>query len=157
MTRDCVFALTLVLTAFLAPLGRAGDAEPLPEPPKPPPSAKLQPSPEPVPARGLPAPPEGQLTLGSIVSNTVELYPHVRVKDPTHVAPGALSVVVAVRDPNPCRKDAAGIVFVQACVPTCPMCRLHVNKYGTHLKLDYGKYKIHFHSRDGVVTVNYDH
>jgi hypothetical protein len=156
-----VCCLALLAAAGLARLALAADGEPLPEPPKPPRSAKLQPPPEPVPSpmpsAALPsAPLDRQLSYGSIVSEPVSLYPHVRVKDGDDVAPGAVPIVVAVRDPNTCRKEPAGLVFVQVCVPTCPLCKVRVNRWGTEVKLDYGKYEVEIRSRNGLVTIDYD-
>jgi hypothetical protein len=132
--------------------------EPLPEPPKPPRSAKLQPlppAPEPVPAPALPSVPVEGLSFGSILTEPVALYPHVRVKDADDMAPGAVPVFVAVRDPN-CGRGPAGLVFVKVCVPTCPLCKVRVKKGGAEVELDYGEYEIDVRSRNGVVTIEYE-
>jgi hypothetical protein len=167
-----VCCLTLLAASGIASLALAAEAEPLPAPPKPPRSARLQPPPEPIPSpapapsaaipsaaipsAAMPSAPVEGLAYGSIVSSPVALYPHVRVKDGDDVAPGAVPVVVAVRDPNPCRREPAGLVFVQVCVPTCPLCKLRVNRWGTEVKLDYGKYEVKIRSHAGTVTVNYN-
>ena len=122
-------------------------------------SAKLQPPPEPVPSPApVPAPPaaaiEG-LAAGSIVTEGVAAYPHVRIKDADDMAPEVVPVFVAVRDPN-CRKGPAGLVFVKVCVPTCPLCKLRVKRDGARVELDYGKYEIDIRSHKGVVTIEYE-
>ncbi len=151
-----VSALALVAAASLSCWSLAGEGEPLPAPPQPPPSAKVAPSEAvPAPAGAAPAPIAG-LTLGSIVSEGVAAYPHVRVGDPHKVAPGAVPVFVAVRDPNTCRKGPAGLVFVPVCLPPCPPCKVSVNRLGNKVELDYGKYEVDLISRNGVVIVDYD-
>jgi len=139
----------------LSSLALAQQGEPLPEPPRPPRSARVQPPAEPVP----PPPPsaavvERPLTYGSIVSDSVSLYPYVRVKDADDMCPDGVSVVIAVRDPN-CRRGETGFVFVKVCVPPCNG-RVRVNKWGTEVELDYGEYEVEIKSRNGLVTVDYD-
>jgi hypothetical protein len=150
----------LLVAASLSPLGFGQQA--LPEPPKPPRGARVDPSPIPEPVvPGTPAPPLegvplGKLSYGSIVSGPVALYPHVRVKDADDAAPGGASVIVAVRDPNAGRRSPAGIVFVKICVPLCPLEKIKCNKWGTEIELDYDDYEIEIESCDGVVTIDYD-
>jgi hypothetical protein len=110
-----------------------------------------------IPPPALPAAPaEPPLSYGSVVRQQVALYPHVRVKDADDVAPGALPIVVAVRDPNCAHPKAAGVVFVKVCVPIGAPCKVRVNKRGTELELDYGEYEIEIRSERGVVTIDYD-
>jgi hypothetical protein len=152
--RVCAFAL--VAAASLSCWSLAAEGDQLPAPPRPPAGAKVAPSEAvPAPAPTAPAAIEG-LSYGSVVSEGVAAYPHVRVGDPHKVAPGAVPVLVAVRDPNACRKGPAGMVFVQVCLPPCPPCKVSVNKLGTKVELDYGKYEVDLISRNGVVIIDYD-
>jgi hypothetical protein len=97
---------------------------------------------------------------GSFVSGEVPLYPRVRAKDCDDIAPGAVPVVIAIRDPNICRKPCRccppTCVFVQVFVPACPPRKVEVDDHGAKLDLDYGEYEIEIESRKGVITVEYD-
>jgi hypothetical protein len=146
----------LVASSFLARI-HGQEAGPLPPPPKPPRGAILQPPPIPEPVvPGAPAAPLEKLSYGSIVGGPVALYPRIRVKDADDMAPAGASAIVAVRDPSAPRRSPAGFVFVKVCVPLCPLQRLKVNKWGTKVELDYGKYEIEIESCDGLVTIDYD-
>src|SRR5687767_3357870 len=128
MSRRRACSLAAFTLASLASWAIAAEPEPLPEPPRPVGGARIQPPPEGVPAPQLsptPAPAERPLFYGSIVSEPVVLYPHVRVKDADDMAPGAMPVAVAVRDPN-CGKGPAGLVFIKVCVPIGPPCKVRV-------------------------------
>lgn len=98
--------------------------------------------------------------IGEIIDCDVPLFTHVRVKDPDHIAPGAVPVVVAVRDPNLCRHSCTcceeRLVYVEICVPPCPMQKLRISPCRTYMKLDYGDYEVEITSRDGCITVDYD-
>jgi hypothetical protein len=97
---------------------------------------------------------------GSFVGEGVPLYPRVRVKDCDDIAPGAVPVVIAIRDPNICRKACRccppACVFVQVYAPSCPPRKVDVSDHGNEIDLDYGDYEIEIKSRGGVVTVDYD-
>ncbi len=152
--RVCSLAPLAALAMSLCAAGAAGQS--LPEPPQPPRSAKVPPAEAvPAPTSGAPAAPLEGITYGSIVRGGVSAYPHVRVGDPHKVAPGAVPFFVAVRDPN-CRKGPAGLVFVEVCLPTCPLCKVSVNRLGTKVELDYGKYEVDLIARNGVVIIDYD-
>jgi hypothetical protein len=153
-----MYSALLLATASLSSWSFGQNAEPLPEPPKPPRGARVEPPPQPEAVLpGAPAPlAEEQLSYGSIVRGPVSLYPRLRIKDADDMAPGGASVIVAVRDPNAGRRSPAGIVFVKVCVPLCQLERLRTRNGGTEVELDYGKYEVEIESCDGVVTIDYD-
>ena len=97
---------------------------------------------------------------GSVVSGPVGLYPRVKLEDCHKIAPGAVPVIVAVKDPNICRKHCRcclpQCVYVQVFVPPCPLLRVKVNKHGDEIELDYGKYEVDIDSENGVVEIDYD-
>jgi hypothetical protein len=103
---------------------------------------------------------QGPVPYSSLDENGVALYPHVRVKDCRNIAPGAVPIIVSVKDPNTCRKACRccppQYVLVQVFVPPCPLRKRDVGDRGAKLELDYGKYEIDIKSRDGVITVDYD-
>jgi hypothetical protein len=136
----------------------AQESEPLPPPPKPRPAPAGQGALPPPP----PAPPvvRERVPYGSFIEGAVPLYSRVRVKDCDDIAPGAVPMIVAVRDPNLCRKPCKCCpersVFVQVLVPPCPLRKVDVGSRGTVVELNYGKYEVNIISRKGVVTVEYD-
>ena len=87
------------------------------------------------------------------------LFHCVRIKDPHHVAPCAVPLVVQVKDPcwNPCDcRCAPKCVSVMICVPPCGCPKITCKKNGAYVKYDYGKYRIEIRSKNGVVEVDYD-
>ena len=95
--------------------------------------------------------------LGQFVNCQVPLATCVRVEDQCNIAPNAVPVVIAVRDPNSCVHDIyERLVFVQIFVPPCPLRNLQVSPCRTRMSLDYGKYEVDIKSVNGLVVVDYD-
>ena len=96
---------------------------------------------------------------GQIVTCPVALEPHVRVRGLHRVAPNAVPVVVAVRDPHLGRFGHAGcveqLVYVEVLVPTCPLQRLRVSPCKTRIVMDYGHHSVTIVSRNDCVDVIY--
>jgi hypothetical protein len=90
------------------------------------------------------------------------LFPCVKYKDRHHIAPCAVPMYVAVRDPcdRPrhvrCSCDTPKCVMVEICVPPCGTPRITYRHDGTKVRYDYGKYAVNITSRHGIVVVNYD-
>jgi hypothetical protein len=94
---------------------------------------------------------------GQFVNCQVPLATCVRVKDECRIAPNAVPVVIAVRDPNSCaHDDCERLVFVQIFVPPCPLLNLRVSRGGTRISLDYGQYEVGLKSVNGLVVIDYD-
>ena len=96
---------------------------------------------------------------GEIVTCPVALEPHVRVRGLHRIAPNAIPVVVAVRDPHLGRFGHAGcveqLVYVQVMVPTCPLQCLRVSPCKTKIVMDYGHHSVTIISRNDCVDVIY--
>lgn len=96
--------------------------------------------------------------IGEIVDCAVPLSPYV-VEDVEKIAPNAVPVVVAVRDPNlPPHVEGCvhNVVFVEVYVPACPMRSLTISPCKTRIRLDFGLYEVDIRSADGVIRVDYD-
>ena len=91
----------------------------------------------------------------------VPLYPRVKYKDRHHIAPCAVPMCVAVRDPcdrhDHCSCGPPKCVLVEICVPPCGAPVITSKHDGSKVRYDYGKYAVNITSRHGVVVVNYDH
>ncbi len=89
------------------------------------------------------------------------LYPCVKYKDRRKIAPCAVPMCIAVRDPcaprhgGPCCENPK-CVLVEVCVPPCGCPRITAKHDGTKVRYDYGKYAVNITSRHGIVVVNYD-
>jgi hypothetical protein len=89
------------------------------------------------------------------------LYPCVKYKDRHHIAPCAVPMCVAVRDPCTPR-DHCGCngppkcVLVEICVPPCGCPKITCRHDGTKVRYDYGNYAVNITSRHGVIVVHYD-
>jgi len=94
--------------------------------------------------------------IGEIVACPVPLETCVRVKDECNIAPHAVPVVIAVRDPHVCEHEPPAVVFVQVYVPPCPPHSVTVSPCQTRVSLCYGEYEVDIRSRDGFVVVDYD-
>ncbi|HXY36599.1 MAG TPA: hypothetical protein VEI07_20355 [Planctomycetaceae bacterium] len=129
----------------------------VPPGPMPAPSQPLPPSVQPVPATG-PAAAGGPPV---VMAPGVALYPRVRYHDKRHIAPCAVPMVVAARDPcagkDPCSScGPPKCVLVEICVPPCGCPKICVKHDGAKVRYDYGKYAVNITSRHGVVVVHYD-
>lgn len=123
-----------------------GRSQPLIVPPAP--SAPVYPG-------GLPIPHQ----LGEIVTCPVRLETCVRIEDAHKIAPNAVPVVVAVRDPHlpPHHTGCAtGIVYVEVCVPPCPMRSLKISPCRTRIRMDFGDYEVDIRSTRDQIVVDYD-
>ncbi len=127
--------------------------------------------PGPAPAMAGPAPPSamplpyaaGPVAAGGPplpLAPAVPLYPCVKYRDRHHIAPCAVPMCVAVRDPcerhERCSCGPPKCVMVEICVPPCGCPKITCKHDGAKVRYDYGKYAVNITSRHGVVVVNYD-
>jgi hypothetical protein len=107
--------------------------------------------PPPVPGAfaGVPAP----------VPAASSLYPCVKYHAERNIAPCAVPMCIAVRDPCACKTGCscqpAQCVLVQICVPPCGCSKVLCKHDGTRVRYDYGKYAVDVTSHHGVVDVRY--
>jgi hypothetical protein len=95
--------------------------------------------------------------LGQFVNCPVPLATCVRVEDECNIAPNAVPVIIAVRDPHACVHDVGErLVFVQIFVPPCRLRNLQMSPCGTRISLDYGRHDVEIRSGNGLVLVDYD-
>jgi len=97
--------------------------------------------------------------VGQIVDCPVPLASCVRVEDECNIAPNAVPVVVAVRDPSlpPWHAGCSeGVVFVEVCIPPCPLQSLVVSPCRTRIRMDFGHYQVDLKSKNGMVIIDYD-
>jgi hypothetical protein len=98
--------------------------------------------------------------LGETIDSPVTLVTADRIKDPDHVAPGAVPVVVAIRDPALCAHKCdccvERLVYVEVCVPACPLKKLKLSHHNTYVCMNYGDHQVEITSRNGRITVDYD-
>ena len=95
--------------------------------------------------------------IGQFIDCRVPLATCVHVEDECNIAPNAVPVVIAVRDPNMCvHETVERLVYVQIFVPQCPLRDLQVSPCRTRVSLDYGKYEVDIRSGNGVIVVDYD-
>ena len=94
---------------------------------------------------------------GQFVNCPVPLATCVRVEDECNIAPNAVPVIIAVRDPNTCVHDVSErLVFVQIFVPPCRLRNLQISPCRTRISLDYGRYEVEIRSGNGLVLIDYD-
>ena len=95
--------------------------------------------------------------IGEIVDCPVPLATCVRVEDACNIAPNAVPVVVAVRDPNMCAHECQErLAYVQVFVPPCPPRSISISPCHTRVTLCFGRYDVEIKSRNGVIVVDYD-
>ena len=95
--------------------------------------------------------------LGQFVNCQVPLATRVHVQDECNIAPNAVPVIIAVRDPNMCvHETIERLVYVQIFVPQCPLRNLQVSPCRTRVSLDYGRYEVDIKSGNGVIVIDYD-
>jgi hypothetical protein len=95
--------------------------------------------------------------IGEIVDCHVRLATCVQVEDDCNIAPNAVPVVVAVRDPSLCEHECHDrLVYVQVFVPPCPMRSLTVSPCRTRIKMDFGHHQVDIKSTNNVIVVDYD-
>ncbi|MEZ6122814.1 MAG: hypothetical protein R3C49_06515 [Planctomycetaceae bacterium] len=98
--------------------------------------------------------------IGEIVTCPVPLETCVVVKDACEMAPGAIPVAVAVRDPHLPAVGTRGcverVVYVQVYVPQCPLKRCRVSPCGTKVRLDFGQYEVDLTTRNNLIEIDYD-
>jgi hypothetical protein len=141
-------------SVFQAP---GNDAVIIPPAPLPPVAAPGTPSLVP-----LPEPAPGSVAAGGPplqLAPAPALFPHVKYRDRRHIAPCAVPMYVAVRDPcerrDRCSCGPPKLVLVEICVPP-GMPKITCRHDGTRVRYDYGQYAVNVTSRHGVVVVNYD-
>ena len=95
--------------------------------------------------------------LGHFVNCQVPLATCVRVEDECNIAPNAVPMIIAVRDPNMCVHEVyERLVYVQIFVPPCPLRNVRVSPCRTRISLDYGQYEVDIKSANGLIIVDYD-
>ena len=95
--------------------------------------------------------------IGEIVDCQVPLATCVQIEDECDIAPNAVPIIVAVRDPNaPLDRCHPQMAYVEICVPPCPPRSLRVSPCQTEIKMDFGQYDVEIKSRNGVIVVDYD-
>lgn len=95
--------------------------------------------------------------IGEIVTCHVPLATCVRVEDVRNIAPDAIPVIVAVRDPNMCAHDTIErIVFVQVFVPPCSMSGIRISPCRTRVTMCFHQYEVDIKSANGMIVVDYD-
>lgn len=126
------------------------------QPPIAPPPAVFQPVLPPPPAPGS----FGHLPhqLGEVVACQVPLATCVEVRQACRIAPNAVPIIVAVRDPHlgRFRTCVEQLAYVEVCVPQCPVRKVKVSPCRTRVRLDYGRYAVNILSRNGRIIVDYD-
>jgi hypothetical protein len=129
------------------------------------PPAPLPPVTSPAPPSALPLPEAapGFVAAGGppvILAPAPPLFRKVKYRDRRHIAPGAVPMYVAVRDPcerpDRCACGPPKCVLVEICVPPCGMPKITSRHDGTRVRYDYGQYAVNITSKHGVVVVNYD-
>lgn len=109
------------------------------------------------PVTSYPALPRPSFAVGQFVDCQVPLATCVRVEDECNIAPNAVPVVIAVRDPHFSGHDACErLVFVQIFVPPCPLRNLQISPCQSRINLDYGQFEVDIKSVNGMVVVDYD-
>jgi hypothetical protein len=97
--------------------------------------------------------------LGQIVDCPVPLATCVRIEDACNIAPNAVPVTVAVRNPDlpPYHEGCVdSLIYVEVCVPPCPMQQLVISPCRTRIKMDFGSHQVELKSRNGMVIIDYD-
>lgn len=95
--------------------------------------------------------------VGDIVECRVPLATCVRIEDECKIAPNAVPIIVAVRDPNMCAHECCErVVFVQVCVPPCPPRSVRVSPCHTRVKMDFGRFEVDIKSKNGLIVIDYD-
>ena len=95
--------------------------------------------------------------IGEIVDCRVPLATGVRIEDECNIAPDAVPVVVAIRDPNMRAHEChERLVYVQVFVPPCPLRGLTISPCTTRVGMDFGQYEVDIKSKDGIIVIDYD-
>ena len=95
--------------------------------------------------------------LGQFVDCQVLLATCIKVEDECNIAPNAVPMIIAVRDPNMCVHEIyERLVYVQIFVPACPLRDLQVSPCRTRISLDYGRYEVDIKSANGMIVIDYD-
>jgi hypothetical protein len=111
-----------------------------------------------------PVPDMGPAAAGGppiVLAPGATLYPRVKYHDKRHIAPCAVPMVVAVRDPCAKRDPCAACgpprcVLVEICVPPCGTPKICTKHDGAKVRYDYGRYAVNITSRHGIIVVDYD-
>lgn len=95
--------------------------------------------------------------IGEIVDCQVPLATCVKVEDACNIAPNAVPIVVAVRDPNMCAHEChERVVFVQIFAPPCPPRSIRISPCHTRVTMCFGQYDVEIKSINGMIVVDYD-
>jgi hypothetical protein len=120
--------------------------------------------PGPTPLLMTPVPESGPAAAGGppmAMGPGLALYPRVKYHDKRHIAPCAVPMVVAVRDPcakrDPCATcGPPPCVLVEICVPPCGSPKVCTKHDGVKVRYDYGRYAVNITSKHGIIWVDYD-
>lgn len=120
--------------------------------------------PGPTPLLMTPVPESGPVAAGGppiVMAPGLALYPRVKYHDKRHIAPCAVPMVVAVRDPcakrDPCATcGPPPCVLVEICVPPCGSPKVCTKHDGVRVRYDYGRYAVNITSKHGIIWVDYD-
>ena len=122
-----------------------------------PPVQELPPVRSYAPAPPYPVVPVSPHQVGEIVDCRVPLATCVRIEDECNIAPHAVPVVVAVRDPATCGHQChERIVFVEVFVPPCPPRLIRVSPCHSRVTMDFGEYQVDLKSQNGIIVIDYD-
>jgi len=95
--------------------------------------------------------------LGQFIDCRVPLATCVEVVDECRIAPNAVPVIIAVRDPHMCVHEVLErLVYVQIFVPPCRLRDMCISPCRTHISLDYGCHEVDIKSGNGLVVIDYD-
>jgi hypothetical protein len=150
----------VLLTSGMAQLAQGGSYEA----PPPAPGIGGAVPPGPTPLLMTPVPEGGPAAAGGppiAMAPGLALYPRVKYHDKRHIAPCAVPMVIAVRDPC-AKRDPCGTcgpppcVLVEICVPPCGTPQICTKHDGAKVRYDYGRYAVNITSRHGIVWVDYD-
>ncbi len=111
-----------------------------------------------------PVPDGGPVAAGGppiVMAPGLALYPRVKYHDKRHIAPCAVPMVIAVRDPcakrDPCATcGPPPCVLVEICVPPGCSPKVCTKHDGAKVRYDYGRYAVNITSKHGVIWVDYD-
>jgi len=95
--------------------------------------------------------------VGQFVDCQVPLATCIKVEDECNIAPHAVPMIIAVRDPNMCvHETRERLVYVEVFIPPCRLRELRVSPCRTRISLDYGQYEVDVKSANGLIVIDYD-
>lgn len=99
----------------------------------------------------------GPCEMGQFVECPLRLAACVFVEDECNIAPNAVPMAIAVRDPLSCRHGCQErLICVQILVPPCPPQCVSVSPCRTRVSLDYGRYEVDIKTCEDHIVIDYD-